>query len=107
MKTNFEGISLQKKKTEKVFFTDEVSVGKKIVEAEGFILVKAARGQALLITEVGSIVAEGKEAIKNFLTSSTLEVKKLLKGLKKAFWTTPTFSGNFSLHRTITRQFFY
>lgn len=85
MKTNFEGISLQKKKTEKVFFTDEVSVGKKIVEAEGFILIKAARGQALLITEVGSIVAEGKEAIKNFLTSSTLEVKKLLKGLKKAF----------------------
>lgn len=76
---------LSKKSTEKVFFTDEISVGKKIAEVEGLILVKAARGQALLITEVGAIVAEGKSAIKDFLTSSKLEVKKLLKGLKKAF----------------------
>ena len=83
MKTNFGGMS--KKNTEKLFFTDEVSVGKKIAEAEGFILIKAARGQALLITEVGAIVAEGKEAIRDFLSSSAMEVKKLLKGLKKAF----------------------
>lgn len=77
--------NLTKKSTEKVFFTDEISVGKKIAEAEGYILIKAARGQALLITEVGAIVAEGKTAINNFLISSTVEVKKLLKGLKKAF----------------------
>ena len=83
MKTSFGGLS--KKTTEKIFFTDEVSVGKKIAEAEGYILIKAARGQALLITSVGATVAEGKEAIRNFLASSKVEVKKLLKGLRKAF----------------------